>query len=428
MGSDWTSPPCDAMPSNRRNPTLDEQSFQGLLSAAYTIQEHNARMNQTVPVQATPEPRPEPEPTSVCQHCGATTPDDASQCKSCGTEDYRPGEKLQRNWASMWLLSQEQGLWPERSSEAREAARTSIPSIDQGRLRVQAGQDVSDSDIAALPVASDLDQETILTEKTASRPDRKRGKSKSISSRSMSSKSMSAKSMSGKLAPSKSVPEESAVSKLAFGDSTLEEPILNESTSAEAALAPSMFDNAAVESNWIREGLTSFGEERLTQLDSGQADFISEQPDPSAQQFDLSAIDDSFPTEPAANATIDGGSWLGRLKNAHVKLLFHRADLYLGMAVFVAALALFWPAVSSPQPATLGLWDRALIAVGIAEAPVPAAHVQGDPTIEVWVDPHTALYYCPGEEQYGKTTDGRLTSQREAQMESFEAAGRLACE
>jgi len=46
----------------------------------------------------------------------------------------------------------------------------------------------------------------------------------------------------------------------------------------------------------------------------------------------------------------------------------------------------------------------------------------------VWIDSHTALYYCPGEEQYGKTADGRFSTQRDAQMESFEPASRSACE
>jgi hypothetical protein len=68
------------------------------------------------------------------------------------------------------------------------------------------------------------------------------------------------------------------------------------------------------------------------------------------------------------------------------------------------------------------------VTIGIAEAPAPVVHLHGDPGLAVWVDPHTALYYCPGEEQYGKTADGRFSPQREAQMDRFEPAGRSACE
>jgi hypothetical protein len=72
--------------------------------------------------------------------------------------------------------------------------------------------------------------------------------------------------------------------------------------------------------------------------------------------------------------------------------------------------------------------DRALVALGLAEAPTPVAHVKGDPKINVWVDPHTALYYCQGEEQYSKTADGRISSQHEAQMDRFEPAAGSVCE
>jgi len=118
------------------------------------------------------------------------------------------------------------------------------------------------------------------------------------------------------------------------------------------------------------------------------------------------------------------------LRDLRVKLRFRRADVYLGLAIFVAAFALLWPAAGSTRPAapTLSSWDRALIALGIAEAPTPEVHLQGDPAIQVWIDPHTALYYCPGEEQYGKAAGGHYSTQREAQMDRFEPAGRSACE
>jgi hypothetical protein len=118
-----------------------------------------------------------------------------------------------------------------------------------------------------------------------------------------------------------------------------------------------------------------------------------------------------------------------RLADWRVRLRFHRADLYLGVAIFVAAVALLWPAAGAPgKPAPLGPFERALVSLGIAEAPAPAAHLQGDPGIVVWIDPHTALYYCPGDDHYGTTAGGQLTSQRDAQMDRFEPAGRSVCE
>ena len=104
-----------------------------------------------------------------------------------------------------------------------------------------------------------------------------------------------------------------------------------------------------------------------------------------------------------------------------------RADLYLGIAVLVAVVALLWPTPAAPQKPRLEPWQRVLVTLGIAEAPPPPVHYRGDPNIEVWVDPHTALYYCPGDEPYGKAADGRLTSQRDAQADQFEPANRAAC-
>jgi len=269
-GGSWTflSPPV-AMSSSRPNLTLDEQSFQGLLSAAFIIQEHNDRKKQTRPVEAEGE--------------------------SSGVDELRPGERLQRNWASMWQMSQERGFWPERSGEIHEAPQ---------------------------------------------------------------------------------------------GD--------------------------AAQSS------------RITEVEDDAEDFA-------AEELTVSADDDFSPIEASTDEAIDAGPvaplpFLQRIAAWRVKLRFQRADLYLGTAIFVAALALLWPAAGSLQPAALSPWERALITLGIAEAPAPVIHLQGDPGIEVWVDPHSALYYCPGEEQYGKTSGGRLSSQHDAQMDRFEPAGRSACE
>jgi GAF domain-containing protein len=84
-----------------------------------------------------------------------------------------------------------------------------------------------------------------------------------------------------------------------------------------------------------------------------------------------------------------------------------------------------------PDPqAQLSLWDRTLIALGLAEAPVipRAPQPMGSPDARVWVDLHTALYYCGGADLYGKTPKGRYTTQREAQSERFEPASGKVCQ
>jgi hypothetical protein len=84
----------------------------------------------------------------------------------------------------------------------------------------------------------------------------------------------------------------------------------------------------------------------------------------------------------------------------------------------------------SKQPAPdadLSTFDKLLIGLGLAEAPdVP--EYKGNPYTQVWVDLQTALYYCPGSDLYEKTPKGKLTTQRDAQMDQFEPADRKACE
>jgi hypothetical protein len=67
-----------------------------------------------------------------------------------------------------------------------------------------------------------------------------------------------------------------------------------------------------------------------------------------------------------------------------------------------------------------------LIQLGLAEAP-PAPEDKGNPSVQVWVDQRTALYYCPGAELYGKTPKGKFTTQRDAQLDQFEPAYRKPC-
>jgi hypothetical protein len=80
-----------------------------------------------------------------------------------------------------------------------------------------------------------------------------------------------------------------------------------------------------------------------------------------------------------------------------------------------------------PKKPELTLSEKLLVGLGLAEPP-PSMTYAGNPQTEVWVDLHTALYYCPGADLYGKTKDGKLTTQRDAQQDQFEPASRKACD
>lgn len=81
---------------------------------------------------------------------------------------------------------------------------------------------------------------------------------------------------------------------------------------------------------------------------------------------------------------------------------------------------------AAPPPPELSLFDKMMISLGLAEAPPPPVNL-GNPNAQVWVDVHTALYYCSDSELYGKTADGKFTSQKDAQQDQFEPSNRKAC-
>jgi hypothetical protein len=127
-----------------------------------------------------------------------------------------------------------------------------------------------------------------------------------------------------------------------------------------------------------------------------------------------------------------------------------RGDFYLVLALILVAAVIRWgiwsesPVVATGHGSTvsgsasrrrqiapdadLSAFDKLLISLGLAEAPDEAPEYKGNPDTQVWVDLHTALYYCPGSELYGKTPKGKMSSQRDAQLDQFEPAYRKACD
>jgi hypothetical protein len=123
-----------------------------------------------------------------------------------------------------------------------------------------------------------------------------------------------------------------------------------------------------------------------------------------------------------------GRMWLGK----------QRANIYLGLALIILLGVLSGWGTRRVQngvadvrqknsPAQLTTFERLLVSLGLAEAPTPVVY-KGNPNTQVWVDLHTALYYCPGSELYGKTAGGKFTSQRDAQQDQFEPAGQKSCD
>jgi len=128
--------------------------------------------------------------------------------------------------------------------------------------------------------------------------------------------------------------------------------------------------------------------------------------------------------QPVCNTVQAGKSWLAA----------HRGDFSLAFAALLLFAAFAAPDWQSSQHvsqanavSSLTFFERVLVGMGLAETPTAPA-LTGNPNAQVWVDVHTALYYCSGSELYGKTLGGRLTTQRDAQLDQFEPAARRNCE
>jgi len=113
-----------------------------------------------------------------------------------------------------------------------------------------------------------------------------------------------------------------------------------------------------------------------------------------------------------------------------LRVRISRKTAVLGMFSMVAVLLLAtWLSWATRSASQLTWFESLLVDLGLAEIqPRPAIVYAGSPNVRVWEDVHTALYYCPDSDLYGKTPGGRFTTQRAAQEDQFEPATRVACQ
>lgn len=168
-------------------------------------------------------------------------------------------------------------------------------------------------------------------------------------------------------------------------------------------------------------------------------------PETSVKALTVAAQSPAVVSESAPAATWSSAAkaraWLDSLKSPQKskdwfrdEWTFHRGVISIALASAVLLAVLFqWvtrPAPVSGQSRGLSAFEQMLVSVGLAEAPPPISPTPqpGNPHTKVWVDVHTALYYCPGADLYGKTPDGKYTSQLEAQRDNFQPSTLKACD
>jgi len=163
---------------------------------------------------------------------------------------------------------------------------------------------------------------------------------------------------------------------------------------------------------------------------------ISETSDESPAKMDFSLTLAARPSPGDSEIPTDDTSPISPpMSPSQIWLAKHRADLYIGAAVLLLLVVLSgWGmhsdqsyAVKRPAQPSLTLFEKLMVSLGLAETPSAPIYL-GNPNAPVWVDLHTALYYCSGSDLYGKTPDGKFTTQRDAQLDQFEPAARKTCE
>jgi two-component system, NarL family, invasion response regulator UvrY len=97
----------------------------------------------------------------------------------------------------------------------------------------------------------------------------------------------------------------------------------------------------------------------------------------------------------------------------------------VSLLVAVTAGVIIWINFHDTIEENVPFLRKFLVQNGLQSVPPP--EYQGNPETKVWVDLHTAIYYCPGASLYGKTPKGKYTRQQDALEDHFEPAGRQAC-
>jgi GAF domain len=145
--------------------------------------------------------------------------------------------------------------------------------------------------------------------------------------------------------------------------------------------------------------------------------------------------DESASTVPSVQDSIAPTSWDDAIRTAWghaqhtVRLRIGRKAALAMMASLAVLLLLVIWAGTAPASPHLTWFESVLVELGLAQVPsrAPTAPA-GNPEVRVWVDVHTALYYCPGSDLYGKTPGGQFATQHDAQQDQFEPATSAVCE
>jgi hypothetical protein len=337
-----------------------------------------------------------PSTPALCESCGQPLVGTDPLCSACGAT-----RRSAKTWSSLWDLQREaekSGTTPPVADEDDPARRSLdvLPSeLEDIVARFSAEGPASPPTKPFIPAATPFSSDPVST------PDRKNGNG----------------------SVRKTVPSAPA-------------------TYREAYQSPSSLPSLAAETNHSyaeTEGIFAAdndtgAEEAPETHDPAHASTVITQVQPNPTWDSAATVKAWFETEHRE-------SWLA------AKWRAQRANFYVAVSAGLLLAVLFgFDAPTAPTaapvstasnrkaaarkaapPPELSPSEKLLVGLGLAEAPQAPAY-KGNPDAKVWVDVHTALYYCPGSGLYGKSNGGRFTSQKDAQEDNFQPALRRACD
>src|SRR5580692_1592160 len=387
-------------------------------------------------------------PVFFCRRCGHELVGEEMFCGKCGSprsSEYQP-PTMQSKLASLWEM-QQAGKQNAAPAQANGSVRPQERRINPGvPVEIQPWEAVlSELEDPFGEPEPEATQELGAEWKPGSRtepaaPRRKEvveisaarefggGLGAPVEQKSVRAESMKEKLVGGKSVDAKSIDHEAI-------DQELSEPVLSE---------PELPAPDSLETDPFK--LDSFEADAEAELEAdGDAEEEAEKTAASGTAPTALATAHPLAWTSAAKAK-EAFEQLAASRNQNSFVRFwnaRRGDVYLAVAVVLVAAVIRWSIWSEhsfgahgsaakvshrrPAPdADLSMFDKLLISLGVADPPDPVED-KGNPDTQVWVDLHSALYYCPGADLYGKTPQGKYSSQRDAQLGQFEPAYRKPC-
>lgn len=364
-----------------------------------------------------------------CRGCGRQFAAEELFCGSCGTERLSvPNGPMQKKWASMWYMNQ--------ARKSAEPDKQPVPETRNEKILVDNPKPASEPATLKLEpevISQKLVSQKLISEKAAAdKPQEQKLESPSIAPPAL--KAVPPKPETEKFEQeSVKQPEDLEAQKPQNAAILLHAAALKLKTiaSQDDVRKPPSAQGSQSESTKLVSGTSALKPKLRIVEDTEEAPVraisVATAPQPAVPVVE-SAPETSVRLEWLAES-VSSENWLGHQWRAN------RANFYLAGAAILLVVMLMGRGITpadqpysaaNPSRPRLTLFESILVGLGVAEAPTTPVYM-GNPDTPVWVDTHTAQYYCPGSDLYGKTEGGKIASQRDAQLDQFEPAHRRAC-